>query len=31
MGAEAWPDQKPVQIAGAISFERDIFVTMYFR
>jgi hypothetical protein len=31
MGAEAWPDQKAVQIAGTISFERDIFVTMYSR
>jgi hypothetical protein len=27
MGAEPWPDQKPVQIGGAISSERAIFVT----
>jgi|ERR1700676_5561721 predicted amidohydrolase len=27
MGAEPWPDQNPVQIGGAISSERAIFVT----
>jgi hypothetical protein len=30
MGAEPWPDQKSVQITGAISFERDLFVTAFF-
>jgi hypothetical protein len=27
MGAERWQDQNSVQIAGAISFERALFVT----
>jgi hypothetical protein len=31
MEAEPWPDQNPVQIDGAISFERGFFVTMYSR
>jgi hypothetical protein len=31
MGAEPWPDQKTIQIAGAISFERDIFITTHSR
>jgi hypothetical protein len=30
MGAEPWPSQKSVQITGAISFERDLFVTAFF-
>jgi hypothetical protein len=29
MGAEPWPDQKSVQITGAISIERDLFVTSF--
>jgi hypothetical protein len=29
MGAEPWPDQKSVQGTGAISFERDLFVTAF--
>jgi len=29
MGAEQWPDQKSMQITGAISFERDLFVTTF--